>query len=357
MSHLYINGKFLTQPLSGVQRYAAEIARHLAKVTTDFSVVTSGEEIQAGIVAENNIIKTGKKASPYWEQVSLPLFLRSKRHPLLLNLCNMAPVFYKNKIVCIHDISFIRNPAWFSTAFYQFYKFMIPLIINSSKHLITVSEFSRQEITDYYKIPDNKISVIPGGVTAAFAQMSNLVTDSFPLQKPFFLFVGSMDPRKNLLTLLRAFVKSGITGTDLIIVGAHNKSFNSDLTKELDKYQNQGGIHFQKATTDQQLAYLYKNAKALIIPSYYEGFGLPVIEALSVGCPVIAADIPVFREVAEGYAAYFDPTNIDELILLLKQSDEGNDNLKSSNSISYITEKYNWNISTEKLLNIINTHQ
>jgi glycosyltransferase involved in cell wall biosynthesis len=203
MNHFYINGKFLTQPLSGVQRYAAEISKHLSYLTTDFSVVTSYEKIEAGIIPENNMVRIGQKTGPLWEQFSLPTFLNRKHRPLLLNLCNMAPVFYKNKIVCIHDISFIRNPSWFSTSFYRYYKTLIPLIIKSSKHLITVSEFSRSEIIDYYKIQEDKISVIPGGIASAFLPSDQLVPASISLQRrPFFLFVGSIDPRKNLLTLL-----------------------------------------------------------------------------------------------------------------------------------------------------------
>ena len=358
MKHFYINGKFLTQPMSGVQRYAAEISKHLSYLTADFSVVTSSEKIQAGIIPENNIVRIGQRTGPLWEQFSLPEFLNKQHHPLLLNLCNVGPVFYKNKIVCIHDISFIRNPSWFSTSFYLYYKTIIPLLIKSSKHLITVSEFSRSEIMDYYKIQGDKISVIPGGIASTFLPSDQLAPASISLQqRPFFLFVGSLDPRKNLLTLLKAFVQSGITNTALIVVGASNRSFSTTILKAIEEYRNHTGIYFYNETTDEQLASLYKNAKALILPSYYEGFGLPIIEALSVGCPVIVSDIRVFREVAEDNALYFDPTKIDELIGLLKQSAEGPGILKNTNIMASITAKYSWNTSANKLLSIINTYQ
>lgn len=357
MNNFIINGKFLTQSLTGVQRYAAEITRHLASINSNFSVITSHGKIQEGIITDKQILRTGQKANPFWEQFTLPGYLKKKQQPLLLNLCNTAPVLYKNKIVCIHDISFIRNPSWFSTSFYTYYKLVIPLIIKSSRHIITVSNFSKMEIMDYYKLPADKISVVTGGVSSLLNYKNSQDSNPATFTKPFFLFVGSIDPRKNLLTLLKAFVQSGITNTALFIVGASNKSFNKSKTSELSQYHNRPNIHFLQKVNDQQLHSLYKNARALIVPSFYEGFGLPVIEALSLGCPVIASDIPVFREVAEGLVNYFDPFRVDELELLLHEAAINVPPPVNIATIDYTQNKYNWITSCNKLIGIINIYQ
>lgn len=341
MSPVLVNGKFLTQKMSGVQRYASELIRHYAAINPDVTLVAPAEgQLNSLYNMPCNIVATGSKAGLLWEQWQLPRFA-AKQQQLLLNLCNVAPVMYKNKITCIHDIAFIRYPQFFSKAFYYYYKSMMPLIIRSSKHIITVSEFSKAELMDYYKLRDEQISVIPN---AGFLTVQSVAAPM--VQAPYFLFVGSVDPRKNLLLLLQAYSAAQLTQTQLVIAGAAYKSFNPELLQQLEQFKANPMIHFAGAVTNEELASLYQHAKAVIVPSLYEGFGLPVAEGLSAGCQVIASDIPIFREVAGEHAFYFkDKQTLTSLLLLLDKQDK---RLNESGR-DYVLARYSWKQSAALL--------
>lgn len=341
MNPVLVNGKFLTQKMSGVQRYASELIRHYTAVDPTVTLVAPAEGRLTDVYRmPGSIVTTGSKAGLLWEQWQLPQFAR-QRGQLLLNLCNVAPVLYKNKITCIHDIAFIRYPQFFSKAFSYYYKSLMPLVIRSSRHIITVSEFSKSELMSYYRLRNEQVSVIPNaGFQAAPAATA-------PLQDyPYFLFVGSVDPRKNLLLLLQAYKAAQLTQTHLVVAGGGYKSFNPELLQQLEQFKAHPMIHFAGAVSDDELASLYQHAKAVVVPSLYEGFGLPVAEGLSAGCQVIASDIPIFREVAGEHAFYFkDKETLTSLLMLLDRQDK---RLNESGR-DWILSRYSWKQSADLL--------
>ncbi|MBN9298378.1 MAG: glycosyltransferase family 4 protein [Filimonas sp.] len=344
MEQLYINGKFLTQRLTGVQRYAREISRQLLQVLPGCEIIAPNN-----VTAVNDGLN-GKKVELYggdggvkWEQVTLPKYLKQHHQPLLLNLCNAAPLFYKNKITCIHDLAFIRYPQFFSRQFRLYYKFIIPKIINSSRHLLTVSEFSKHELMDYYKVPESKITVAPNASSSSIVIDKQATFNPFPFR--YFLFVGSMDPRKNLSSLMKAFAQVQLHDMHLVVVGAVNKSFNAATQGEIEKYKTHPNIHFAGPVTDAELAKCYAFAEALVMPSVYEGFGLPIVEAFAAGIPVLAADIPVFREIAGKHATYFDPLNINSIKEALKKAAGG----ALQPPATDMATRYSWKRSAETI--------
>jgi len=308
---VYINGKFLSQKLSGVQRYAAEICKEL---TSTAKVACAREHLNETTyhLPQNQDI-VGTSAGILWEQYTLPRFLNSKDKPLLLNFCNVAPLFYENKITCLHDIAFERHPEFFSKKFVLYYRWLIPRVLNSSRHIITVSEFSKREISSFYRINPERISVAPNASSFVAAQSDELVNVH---PRPYFLFVGSLDPRKNLLFLLKAFHEASLQDIDLIIVGASHASFARN--PEIEWFRNIPNIIFTGYISDADLRNYYAGAIALINPSLYEGFGLPIAEALSMNTPVLASDIEAFKEVGGTDVVYFCPTKRDDLSNLIK---------------------------------------
>lgn len=309
---VFINGKFLSQKMSGVQRYASEICRNLSAPA--LIACAADEQNKAVYKLEKPLVEVGKAAGVAWEQARLPLFLRNAGKPLLLNFCNVAPVLYANKITCLHDIAFERHPEFFSKKFVLYYQWLIPKVLNTSKHIITVSEFSKSEIADFYRIPPDKITVVPNA--SAFHRDS--AESVFKVhQKPYFLFVGSLDPRKNLLFLLKAFTLAAVKDVDLVVVGAAHASFAAN--PELETYRRLPNIIFTGYVSDAELRSYYAGALALVNPSLYEGFGLPVAEALSMGCAVLASDIPAFREVGGTDVVYFNTADASELSGLIKR--------------------------------------
>ena len=308
---VYINGKFLSQKMSGVQRYASEITRHLR---SNSILLCPKNQMNSSIYRiEKPIEIIDANAGIIWEQFRLPRALKAKGSPLLLNFCNAAPVFYANKITCVHDIAFERHPEFFSKKFVLYYKWLIPNVLKNSRHIITVSEFSKREIASYYQIDPVNITVVPN----ASAFTPNVEINGSKIHsRPYFLFVGSLDPRKNLLFLLKAFKDAALNDVDLFIVGASHASFA--VNPEIEAYRKLPNIIFSGYVTDDELKTYYAGALALINPSLYEGFGLPIAEALSMDCPVLASDIDAFKEVGGTDVVYFNTADASELTNLIK---------------------------------------
>ncbi len=355
MDKIYINGKFVSQPVTGVQRYASELTNQLHLLHPATVVAALANNMLGDTYHINCPVEiTGEKGGIFWEQWQLPGYMRKQQSPLLLNLCNMAPLFYRNKITCIHDISFAINPQYYSRSFYYYYRTIIPRIIHSSKHIITVSQFSQAALMQHYRLNENQVSVVPNAASDLLKQIVATQTLQPPVDKPYFLFVGSVDPRKNLLFLLDAFRQAAIDDMELVIVGGGYKSFNKAVAAKLDAYKNHPGIRFLGAISNEKLAACYRFAKAVIVPSLYEGFGLPVVEALQLGCPVLASDIPVFREVGENYVEYFDPRDGHALQLLLRKTAQSSPSPSTMQAAQvFIENKYNWQHSASLLYGII----
>jgi glycosyltransferase involved in cell wall biosynthesis len=308
---VYINGKFLSQKLSGVQRYAAEICKELTSPVKIACAPDHFNKTTYQLPQELDLL--GTSAGIIWEQHKLPRYLNSKDKPLLLSLCNVAPLLYENKITCLHDIAFERHPQFFSKKFVLYYRWLIPRLLKSSRHIITVSEFSKREISSFYDIDPGNISVVPNASSFVPIQGSE---QSNVHPRPYFLFVGSLDPRKNLLFLLQAFHEANLEDTDLIIVGAGHASFA--VNPEIKRFRNIENIVFTGYISDAELRNYYAGAIALINPSLYEGFGLPIAEALSMNTPVLASAIEAFEEVGGTDVVYFCPTKRDDLSNLIK---------------------------------------
>ena len=300
MSRIYINGRFLTRPMTGVERYAYQVCKALAKLRFPFTVICPHATIMPCYdISDLSIIYYGYGNSHLWEQCVLPFFFLGKKDHLLFSFTGLGPIMMRQKIMTVHDLSFLENPSWFSRAYYWWYKMMTPLAVRTSQHIITVSEFSKKEILRFYPfIKEQDITVAYGAVDqTAFHNQEQ----AEPINKRFILAVSSIDPRKNFARLMDAF--KGMTDCSLYIVGSYSRAFSSTITTD----QHAENIKFLGRVSDQELIHLYRQAVGFVFPSIYEGFGLPPIEAMSCGCPVLVSDIPVLNEVCGDAAIYFNP--------------------------------------------------
>lgn len=353
-----LNSRFLTQNLTGVQRYAYELLKQVHKRTGNAEYILPTQPINDRYeIAEGlKLQKIGKYKSHIWEQLDLPAYLnKSTNKPLLLNLCNTAPLFYKNQIVTVHDIAYIRG-NWHSQSFRTFYKIVIPVVLKNSRHVITVSEFSKKEIMEVYKIPSDKISVV---YNAGFSKLDIEKSDrgQMELKHPYILSVGSIDPRKNLKRLIKAFLDLKRSDLSLYLIGAYNPNFKSD--PELDSLlkMNSGRIVFLGYRTDAELIYLYQNALCFVYPSLYEGFGLPPIEAMSNNCPVITSNISSLPEICGDAALYCDPFSIDDIVEKLNEM-IGNSKTRQDCILKgkENAKKYSWEFSGQVVMDVINNY-
>jgi len=150
-----INCRFLSQQITGVQRYAIEICLLLKEFDTQIVFLSPANIVHKNIAEKLGVKIIGKRSGYYWEQVELPRWLKKHDNPLLLNLCNMAPLSYNNSSITIHDIAVLKHKEWFSKKFYFFYSIVMPLLVKKAKKLFTVSEFSKAEIVSYFSVDPN----------------------------------------------------------------------------------------------------------------------------------------------------------------------------------------------------------
>ncbi len=349
---IIVNARFLTQPITGVQRFAIELAKRLKKQDNyDIQFFAPSDIIHHELANDLDAEVIGQLKGHLWEQIDLPRYLRKNGNPLLLNLCSTAPCFYKNQIVTHHDITYIRCPESFSVKFKLLYKLLVPLFLKNSKKIITVSEFSKGELSHYFDIPKEKFLVIYNAVDKEKFYKPD---EQDPCLPKYILAVSSQNYHKNFQGLVDAFntVKDKIKNVDLYIVGNSGIQSFSKVDLDMDESVKDGRIHFLGRIDDDKLVKVYQEASLFVFPSFYEGFGIPPIEAQACGCPVMASDQASMPEILADSVMYFNPFDSNDLskklIMFFNDTNIG-DNL-SKKGIENIG-RFDWDLSMKKILN------
>jgi glycosyltransferase involved in cell wall biosynthesis len=304
---IVINGRFLLRPHTGVERFAGNILRELLLIRDDVVVALPRHSLELDFPTE----QIGVLKGHLWEQAELPRYLSRHGSPLLINLISTAPIRYRNQIMALHDITFIRHPESFSRSFRWLYRAIVPRALRSARAIITVSEFSRREIHDFYGTPLDKITVVPNAVDSRFVPSARPAART----EPYFLAVSSPNKHKNFERLLEAFAgQSDLKTQRLIVIGTRARSFARASSASGD-----ARITFSGRVDDQELIALYQHARAFVFPSLYEGFGIPPIEAQSCGVPVLAARAASLPEVLGDSALYVDPCDVADIARGLRE--------------------------------------
>lgn len=312
MRRIFINARFLSQTTTGVQRYAIELIKALNALIE--SRVISSEEFSFILLAPQNIKfelnlkhielkRVGKLKGHLWEQIELPFHTRTG---LLLNLCNTGPLLKLNQIVTIHDAAVYGFPQAYSFIFRTWYKLLLKSLGIFSRRILTVSFFSKKELMKYFGIREEKLQVIYLGKEHIFAtDPDDTILQKHSIRsKQFVLAVSSMNPNKNFHTIVKAIELLGEGCFDIVIAGGTNPRIFGSSDKFL--FDN---VKYAGYVSDAELRSLYEHAACFVFPSYYEGFGLPPLEAMSLGCPVIVSNIASLPEVCGNAALYCDPSN------------------------------------------------
>jgi len=251
---------------------------------------------------------TNKYLLHLWTHLILPF----KKGDILFCPANIAPIFVsKNKklVITIHDVAFLTHPNSFSKFFRWYYKFLIPINIKRADKIITVSEFSKSEIIKYYPKTKNKIEVINLGIDKKFKKLKNIK------KKNQILYVGSLNERKNFSGVIKAYELLNNKNLKLIIVGnfSNNFNINDDNKKLLEKAYKNKNIEFKQNINNDELAKIYNESKLLLFPSFYEGFGLPPLEAMACGTPVIVSNVSSLSEVGGDAVIYCNPYDVEDI--------------------------------------------
>lgn len=268
---LVLNGRCLHRPVTGVERYALQLQAALARTGLPLRTITTRHA--HGI------------AGHAWEQLLLPARLR--RGDLLIGPANTGPWSVRDQVLVVHDLAWHHHPQWFTGPFGAWYRWLIPALLPRVRGILTVSGTVAGELAGRFPRTAGRIHVVPPAAAAHPAP------PAAPDAPPFFLFVGPADPRKDVATFQRAFalLREQHPQARAVVVGGAGRVFarphhapgpNESWTGRVD---------------DAALRDLMRRATALVMPSLYEGFGLPVLEAMACGCPAITSDIAVFRDV------------------------------------------------------------
>jgi len=342
-----VNGRYLTQKATGVHRYAFEICNKLHEMGVDFHVAIP-REIHPDYKFDFKTVTCGSLDTHLWEQISLPRYLKSIGSPLLISFTGCGPLMYDNQIMTIHDVSHERYPEWFSRSYYHFYHFMMPRVGRKAHAVLTVSEFSKKEIVATLGLDTDKIHVVHSNVPfhTKPTREEILSYQRDPKADKYIVAVSSMDPRKNFERLVEAFKKIEDKSVKLYIIGMSFKAFNTpDLQKLIGE-----NVYLPGYISDDALQNMYQNALLSVYPSIYEGFGLPPLESMTYGCPVINSDIPALREISGDAALYIDPYDLHDMTLKINQLIK-DENLRKELQLKGLEQikKYSWENSAKQV--------
>lgn len=337
---IHINGKWLSQSFTGTQRYSTEIVKALVEADVRGLVlhIPAGVEVPSWLDGTSVQVRRAPVAGVLFEQVYLPLATFGR---LLLNFAGPAPLLKHKQLVTMHDAITFRYPQSYRATFVRFYYVMYYLLGRSARYLVTVSHFSAGELSEVLKVPIARF-LVAGCAADSLAH----VTPQRPelaLDGSFYLAVGTLAHHKNLMEPVAAVAQSGRT---VVVVGASGDEQVYRAAASLSGHAVIAG-----KLSDAELAWLYRNASALIFPSKYEGFGLPPLEAQALGCPVVSSNAASLPEVVGAGGLFFDPDSPASLVAQLDHlesapaiaadlRDKGLDNVR----------RYSWQASAAAIL-------
>jgi glycosyltransferase involved in cell wall biosynthesis len=299
------------------------------------------------------------KPAKLWTQIGLPLHLlvTSKKPDVVLSLTHYAPRFTTvPTVVSIMDLSFIHFPETFkSNDLYQLKNWTKYSVKNAAK-VITISQSSKDDIIKYYKVKAQNIKVVHLGLKELSMTTVSKDLQEFGVNKKYILFVGTLQPRKNIVSLIKAFSLLPQELKDshqLVIIGKKGWLYE-DILKAPSTWGVEDKVLFLDYISDNDLPQFYKKAEVFVLPSLYEGFGLPILEAMRFGCPVITSNVSSLPEAGGNAALYFDPENIEDIESTIEKvltDDKVRESMIEKGHEHY--KKFTWEKAAKEVLEVL----
>ncbi|MFN0276077.1 MAG: glycosyltransferase family 4 protein [Chitinophagales bacterium] len=292
----------------------------------------------------------------YWFDYALPPVLKKVKPDVFLSTDGFLSLKSNvPTVLVIHDLGFESYPEHTPGIVSKFYRRFTPLYAHKAKKIITVSEFSKSDIMKRYKIDPAKIEVVFNGANERFVPLDEQVKTNTRIHyadgKNYFLYVGSIHPRKNINKLLAAFdVFKNETKSDMQLVIAGRMAWKTEETKMIyEAMQNKNAVLFTGHLQMDSLTKVVGAADALVFPSFFEGFGIPVVEARYCNVPVLCSNTSSLPEVAGENAIFFDPHYEEDIKLAMMRFLEKKNNYRNENDAVIARRQFNWDIAAQKI--------
>ena len=337
---IFVNTRVLNFRMTGVQRYISEIMQRL---------IPKLEEIRppraiAGMRGHG------------WEQGVLPYRVGPD---VLWSPANTGPLMLTRQVVTIHDVVPLDHPEWLNPRFAALHRWLIPRIARRAAHIITISEFTRRRILEHTGVIPEKVSVVYNGVDPRFrpqseAEIDCMISELGLPSKRYVLTLGSIEPRKNLPRLLEAWARTLPHIADdiwLVVSGVPGRSLVYDQVRIPHIPER---VCFIGYAPDECLPALYSGARAFAYVSLYEGFGLPPLEAMACGAPVITGNGTSLPEVVGDAGIMVDPENVEEIALALEKAITDDDLCRrmSERGLAH-SQNYSWQKASDMTYKIL----
>jgi len=346
---LYINGRFLTQPVSGVQRYAREL---LGAFDALLAARGDGAEVLVAhpVTAPDwqalrvHVVRGGQGHA--WEQTTLA---RAARHGRLLSLGNSGPLAHRDHVLCLHDANLFEIPYAFSPTYRAWHGFLRPRLAQRAANLLTVSRHSAQALGHHLGVDPALFTLVPNSAEHVLswpAQEETLARYGLT-RGQYLLSVGNQSPNKNLAALVAAHELAGPDVPPLVLVGGVVPGVAAATAGQ--------GVRALGRVPDADLRGLYEGAAGFVFPSLYEGFGIPPLEAMQLGVPVLCARSGAMPEVLGHAPMWFDPRDVGDMVQALRRFAYLSPDQRRGLQVMgrAMADQYRWRDSAARLLEVV----
>jgi glycosyltransferase involved in cell wall biosynthesis len=343
---IFINGRYLTQRMTGVQRYAMEVVLSLDRLLTA-GTLGGGHRVTLLVppgsfplpaLRSIRVVQGGNLSGHFWEQIDLP---RLARAGLLFNPCGPSPLFHPCQVTMLPDASVFLAPEGYSFAYIAWTRLLYLSAGMRAKIILTISAYSKKKLLDHCRtLSEQKVHVVYPGSNHVLDRGTDtgILNDLFKNgRRDYVLCVGSQQANKNVKIVASVSEWLDERGISTIVTGGGSKTvFRGEEI-------NAGRVTKTGYVSDAELETLYKNARCFIFPSFEEGFGIPPLEAMRCRCPVISSSSASMPEVCGDGAIYFDPKDVEGLksaLDVVLSNAVLADQLKARGAVQ--AEKYTW---------------